>query len=90
MSDSGAAIRPEAAASAPEARRSRVNLFVFLSAVGTIGVLLFWLYKTVKELVQPVEDVKGIIGRLRGPRRKARTRIIVKRRTRGWIRRVWE
>jgi hypothetical protein len=52
--------------------RSRVKLFAFLITIVAFGGLLFWLYKSVKQLLQPAEDVGGILDRLTHPRRKRR------------------
>lgn len=50
----------------------RFNVVVFLIALGTLGILLFWVYRTFARIRKDADDVGRVFGLLTPPRRKSR------------------
>jgi len=71
MSEAGTAI-PESDAPDQPARAERLNVLVFLIALGTLGILLFFLYRAFARIRKDADDVGRLFGLLAPPRRKSR------------------
>ena len=71
MSEAGTAI-PESDAPDQPSRAERLNVLVFLIALGTLGILLFFLYRAFTRIRKDADDVGRVFGLLAPPRRKSR------------------
>ena len=71
VSDQVNAIR-DAQADQPAPGAKRFNVLVFLIALGTLGILLFWVYRTFASIRKDADDVGRVFGLLALPPRKSR------------------
>ncbi len=56
----------------PAPGAKRFNVLVFLIALGTLGILGFWVYRTLARIRKDADDVGRAFGLLAPPRRKSR------------------
>jgi hypothetical protein len=72
MSEAGTAILESNEPAQPASGAKRFNVLVFLIALGTLGTLVFWVYRTFARLRKDADDVGRVFGLLAPPRRKSR------------------
>ena len=72
MSEAATAIPDSDGPDQPPRAARPFNVFVFLIALGTVGILLFWVYRTFSGIRKDADDVGRVFGLLAPPRRKSR------------------
>ena len=72
MSEAGTAIPESDGPDQPARGAKRFNVLVFLIALGTLGILLFLVYRTFASIRKDADDVGRVFGLLAPPRRKSR------------------
>ena len=72
MSEAGTAIPQSEEPAQPSPGAKRFNVLVFLVALGTLGIVLFWVYRTFARIKKDADDVGRVFGLLAPPRRKSR------------------
>ena len=72
MSEAGTAIPEPDESERPERAARRFNVLVVLVALGTLGVLLFWAYRTFASVTKDADEVGGVFRLLARPQRKSR------------------
>ena len=77
MSEVGTAIPQSEEPDQPAPGAKRFNVLVFLIALGTLGILLFWVYRTFARIRKDADDVGRVFRLLAPPQRKSRLQRIV-------------
>ncbi|MGZ6565684.1 MAG: hypothetical protein ACXVH1_40245 [Solirubrobacteraceae bacterium] len=77
MSEAGAAIPASDRPDQPARAAKRFNVLVVMTALGALGILLFWGYKTFASITKDADQVGGVFRLLAPSRRKSRLSRIV-------------
>jgi hypothetical protein len=72
MSEAGTADPEPDESDQPARAAKRFNVLVVLIALGTLGILLFWAYRTFASITKDADEVGGVFGLLAPPQRKSR------------------
>ena len=72
VSDQINATATNSQADQPAPGGKRFSVLVFLIALGTLGILGFWVYRAVASIRKDADDVGRVFGLLAPPRRKSR------------------
>ena len=77
MSDAGTANAESSGPDQSARAAKRFNVLVLLIALGALGIVLFWAYRTFASITKDADEVGGFFGLLAPSRRKSRLSRVV-------------